>query len=252
MLNYAINNETARGLSLLPFLTFHPSEKEMSVMAKNSIPQHIPELHEKLTVGDVFGRLTVIGPAVDYITRKGDNYPRAKCLCDCGRETDVIVYSLLNKETKSCGCLHKDAVTKHSLCDHRVYILWGSMKDRCRHENATGYKYYGGRGISVCEEWRHDFIPFYKWALCHGWERGLQLDRIDNDGDYSPSNCQFITPAENSRKKPSTKLSLKLAKEIRDLKKSNPDMPNGVIASIYGVHRTTINSVIYNHTWRSL
>jgi hypothetical protein len=74
------------------------------------------------------------------------------------------------------------------------------MKQRCVNPNKQHYEHYGGRGITVCDEWREDFQTFYDWAMANGYSDDLTIDRIDNDGDYEPSNCQWITQAENTRK----------------------------------------------------
>jgi hypothetical protein len=79
----------------------------------------------------------------------------------------------------------------------RVCMVWNNMIARCYHEKSNRYARYGGRGVGVCAEWRASVHTFKKWALSHGWEYGLQLDRIDNDGDYSPENCHFVTPSVN-------------------------------------------------------
>jgi len=86
----------------------------------------------------------------------------------------------------------------HGMSGTPLYIVWISMKQRCYYTNAIRYQNYGGRGIKVCNKWKHNFVNFYNWALSNGWEEGLQLDRIDNDGNYNPSNCKFSTPKENS------------------------------------------------------
>lgn len=90
-------------------------------------------------------------------------------------------------------------------CDHPdLYGVWCSMKSRCENPNRAKFKDYGNRGIDVCEEW-HDSWNFVQWAISHGYRKGLQLDRIDNDKGYSPDNCRFVTPKENSRNKRNTK-----------------------------------------------
>lgn len=87
---------------------------------------------------------------------------------------------------------------KHGLTGSPLFQVWRSMKVRCTDENARSYPRYGGRGISVCEEWM-DSSRFFQWALDNGYDQGLQLDRIDNNGDYTPSNCRWVTPSENAR-----------------------------------------------------
>jgi len=82
---------------------------------------------------------------------------------------------------------------------HPLYNTWRSMKTRCFNPNNKAYKYYGGRGITVCQEWL-DYNTFEVWALANGWEKGITIDRIDNDGDYESNNCQFIPNAINACK----------------------------------------------------
>ena len=89
---------------------------------------------------------------------------------------------------------------KHGLREHPLYGVWAAMKCRCKTTKSAG-EYYHARGIRVCEEWQ-DFIPFYKWAMLNGYEKGLTLDRINNDGNYEPSNCRFTTySVQNSNKR---------------------------------------------------
>lgn len=107
---------------------------------------------------------------------------------------------------KRNGNYHHNGNPKHGLYHDNVALFntWQTMKGRCENPNRPKYKDYGGRGINVCEEW-HEASNFILWALSHGYERGLQLDRIDNDGDYCPENCRFVTPKENSRNRRNTK-----------------------------------------------
>jgi hypothetical protein len=90
----------------------------------------------------------------------------------------------------------------------KIYDTWRDMNRRC-HGKHPKAKWYGGRGITVCEEWRAKFEPFFKWAITIGWKRGLQIDRIDNDGNYEPSNCRFVTREQNVRQ---SNLKRKLAR----------------------------------------
>ena len=95
----------------------------------------------------------------------------------------------------------------HGICAEHpdLYGVWCSMKGRCENPNRQKYKDYGGRGIKVCEEW-HDCGVFAEWAFANGYKQGLQIDRIDNNGDYRPENCRFVTPKQNSRNRRNTKL----------------------------------------------
>lgn len=94
------------------------------------------------------------------------------------------------------------------------YTTWQNMKGRCLRKNHPKFSCYGARGIKIYEPWLK-IENFAKWALENGWEEGLSIDRIDNNGDYCPENCKWISIASNSRKKRTTKISFEQAKEIR-------------------------------------
>lgn len=100
---------------------------------------------------------------------------------------------------------------------HPIYALLNSLKARCHSPSATHYAYYGGRGISVCREWRDDPAAFVAWATANGWRRGLALDRIDADGDYRPENCRFITPQENGQRTRRIKTTIEQAAHAKRL-----------------------------------
>ena len=137
------------------------------------------------------------------------------CRCDCGNETTTAIGDLRSGHTTSCGCAHRQAVgrinLKHGLAYKcgRLYPLWKSIKYRCFNPKSRSYKNYGGRGITVCEEWRDDFMSFYSWAMQNGYAEEklpnglnkLTIDRIDNDGNYEPSNCRFVTNSEQAKNK---------------------------------------------------
>lgn len=100
------------------------------------------------------------------------------------------------------------------------YNSWQNMKSRCLNPNNPKYKRYGGRGIKICEDWKNIY-NFSNWALNNGWKDGLTLDRIDNNGNYEPSNCRWVSSSENSRKKSTTKIDMITAKKIRQRKNEN-------------------------------
>lgn len=99
---------------------------------------------------------------------------------------------------------YANAPESFSKKNRRLLNMWQTMKQRCENPKREKYEAYGGRGISVCEEW-HDSRKFVEWALSHGYKEGLQLDRIDNDGDYEPDNCRWVSPKENSRNRSNNK-----------------------------------------------
>lgn len=152
---------------------------------------------EDLT-GRRFGRLTVVSLAG---VSKGGSL-RWHCLCDCGNAVDVEAGNLKKGTFHSCGCYTKERLSefngKHLGTKDRLFRIWCHMKERCSSTNHKSWKRYGGRGIRVCDEWASDYEAFKKFALENGWREGLQVDRIDNNGNYEPNNVAFVTPKENA------------------------------------------------------
>lgn len=130
------------------------------------------------------------------------------CKCDCGNHVEVLRTNLKSGATSSCGCIRKEAVAKlkysHGMCGERIYQTWQNMKSRCLCKNSSEYKNYGGRGITVCNDWL-DFNPFYDWAINSGYNDNLTIERIDVNGNYEPSNCKWIPSEEQCLNKTNTR-----------------------------------------------
>lgn len=166
--------------------------------------------------GKRFGRLVVL----EYAGKKksgSQNKTLWKCICDCGNEKITDGGALHSGHTTSCGCLHKEIFgalnRKHNLAHKcNLYSVWKSMNGRCKNPKDKSYKNYGGRGIEVCEEWQNDFKAFYDWAYSVGYNENktdkginiLTLDRINNDGNYCPENCRWVSNLEQANNKRNT------------------------------------------------
>ena len=149
--------------------------------------------------GKRYGRLTVLYRV------PSTNQAKWLCKCDCGNTKCVYGDALRKGRTKSCGCLLSESTRergkKYKVQNHRLYVIWYHMIRRCEDQNDSEYHNYGGRGISVSEQW-HDFDTFAEWALNNGYEESLSIDRINNDGNYEEKNCRWATQKQqrnNSR-----------------------------------------------------
>ena len=152
--------------------------------------------------GQRYGRLVVLERA------ENDRHGNAMwlCQCDCGHKKIAMGQSLRAGKTKSCGCLLSESskkrlskiVTNHGYSGTKIYSVYRAMIERCTKPQNKAFKNYGGRGITVCDEWMKDRERFFKWAVANGYKEGLQLDRIDVNGNYCPENCRFVTNKVNA------------------------------------------------------
>lgn len=158
----------------------------------------MPRITKDIT-GEKIGRLTVL-ERVD----KDGKHSKWLCRCDCGKTVVVYGSNLTSQHTKSCGCYNLEQLSKRpkkkSPPGHkRLYNIWQGMRQRCTNPHNSRYNIYGGKGIAVYEGW-DEFGKFKEWALANGYKEELTIDRIDSDKNYEPSNCQWITLSENSKK----------------------------------------------------
>lgn len=177
--------------------------------------------------GDKVGELTYISPAESIGKKK-----RAVFLCKCGVEFVTRVDRAKAVQVKSCGCssnkLRSDKLKEHyqveyrakthGLTKHPLYRVWRNAINRCCNPKFTCYDRYGGRGVTICDEWKESFTAFYSWAIANGYQEGLELDKdmLGNGLLYSPQTCCWLTPKENSRHRRNNRFCLLNGKKMID------------------------------------
>lgn len=146
-------------------------------------------------VGKVYGRRTVI--KILGRQKYGDGHLLVLSRCECGEEGIVRLSELKKGKRLMCiRCGYEHQGKKGKSGKEMLYDTWRGMKKRCYNQNAVAYKWYGAKGIKVCEEWRVSFDSFYNWCMSHGYRKGLTIDRIDGNKDYEPDNCRMATMKE--------------------------------------------------------
>ena len=197
--------------------------------------------------GKRYGLLTVISRVPDRITPNGTHHVSWLCKCDCGKSTISTSQQLMQNRKFSCGCQSSrttigDRTRKHGLFGTPLYGVWGKIVQRCTNPNNPRWNEYGGRGITVCEEWRKSPEKFCEWSKANGYKAGLQIDRINPDLGYSPENCRWITLFENTAR----------AKRV-----PWPKMEDGCRMLLDGMQATKVAKILDVHyatvcRWRAL
>lgn len=191
-----------------------------------------------IKIGDRFGNLVVIGASMPQ--HKERTYV---CRCDCGNEKIAKSSGLFYGQTTSCGCMKGAHVREGQLRSRNgkpfrnksLVLLRQNMITRCYRKNSKSYSNYGGRGIKICDEWLNSQDTFEKWCIDNGWEKGLEIDRIDNEGDYSPENCRFVTKRENCNNRRTSRMVTAFGETL-----SLADT-----ARKYGIKYSRLQSILY-------
>lgn len=148
-------------------------------------------------VGNKYNMLTVVA---ELGNSGNGRLKRCACICECGNFCSAQEWMVKLGRTKSCGCLVKGAKwnVTHGLRQHPLYRIWIGIKNRCSNPKSESYSKYGGRGITVCNDWLESFQSFYDWSIADGWKPGLEIDRKDVNGNYCPENCRYTSTMINA------------------------------------------------------
>lgn len=196
--------------------------------------------HGLIDITDMrFNRLT----AIKYLRYDNNNGSVWLFKCDCGKFIETHSSHVRRGATKSCGCYNRDRIrqktAKHNFGGTKIQTAWSHIKQRCYNPNCKSYADYGGRGIKMCDEWKNSLESFGQWSLANGYEDGLTIDREDNDGDYEPSNCRWVsmTVQENNKR------------NNRFVMYNGEKMTLSQLARLTGMDRTTLHKRIVSYGW---
>ena len=188
--------------------------------------------------GKKFGKLYVV-----EISSK-NKHTKWKCICDCGKEKEVVGCHLKSGKIVSCGCLSKERISNlnksHLESKTRLYSIWIGIKTRCFNNKCSCFNRYGGRGITICFEWVNSYENFKNWALNNGYNDNLTIDRIDVNGNYEPSNCRWVTNKEQSNNT-SKVIKLKYNDNIYSAKELSTILNINYKKFVYGLHKFNYN-----------
>lgn len=207
--------------------------------------------------GDIINGFIFIKEAGKKISPKGGMARIVLVICPyCKKENLSHLYQIKNGSNVSCGCESRKNAAKrkktHGLSKHPLYGIWRGIRNRCHNPNVSCFHRYGGRGITICKEWDNDFKVFYDFAINNGWKKGLNIDRKDNDGNYTPSNCRFVTSTINNRNTSSNVLNPNKVRNIRKIISEKPELSNADIGELFNVSRSTVYSVKIRKTWKEV
>lgn len=169
----------------------------------------------------------------------------------CGKEKERHLSN--GKKQKSCGCNLSAFTTKrnttHGMAHKRIYKIWTGMKHRCKNPKIHCAKYYFNKKIYVCEEWKNDFSIFMKWSLLNGYKNNLVIDRIKSEMGYCPENCRWVTTKINARNNSDVKLSMEIAREIRDIY-SVGNITQADIGKQYNITQGHVGHIVNHRLWK--
>lgn len=178
--------------------------------------------------------------------RSSNGTPLYECICSSCGGVRLADYRKLGKRCHPCAMRERN--TTHGLSSHPLYKLLKNIEVRCYYPSATNYEYYGGRGISVCDEWRNDPATFVKWTEGNGYSPGLEVDRIDNDGPYAPWNCRFVSHVANSQLRGNAKCDTQRARQVKNALASGSSVK--AAAKAVGVPYMVAWHISKGHSWR--